>query len=264
MKETENRKQLADFLRARRSQLAPADIGLLSTGRRRTPGLRREEVSQMSGVSLTWYTWLEQGRDINVSRQVLNAIARTLLLDPAEAEHMAALAGIGVDATRTPDAVAQAPESLQRLLRAITPNPAYAITPHWDVVAWNEAYAALFTDITTIAPERRNLLWMVFTNMSVRHLLVDWEIEARRLMAQFRAEAGHLIAHEPYQGLLLRLNEASTEFRQWWPHHDVAHFASRRREFDHPVAGRLAFDHHKLTLADHPGLRIVVYTPTGS
>lgn len=262
MKATENREELADFLRSRRGQLKPADVGLPRTGRRRTPGLRREEVSHLSGVSVTWYTWLEQGRDINVSRQVLTALARALLLDAAETAHLAALAGHGTDMSETHSEVEQTPRSLQRLLQAIMPNPAYVISSLWDVLAWNDAYAALFTDITEIPRERRNLLWMVFTNRSVRELLVDWELEARRLMAQFRVEAGHLVVHDPYRDLIERLNNSSTEFRTWWAMHDVAYFASRRREFNHPVAGHLTFDHHKLSLADHPHLRIIVYTPT--
>lgn len=258
----ENREELANFLRTRRSQLNPTDVGVRSAGRRRTPGLRREEVSYLSGVSVTWYTWLEQGRDINVSKQVLAAIARTLRLDRAETAHLAALAGHGPHVAEMQSQVERPPESLKHLLQAITPNPAYTISPLWDVVAWNAGYAALFHDISTLPVEDRNLLWMVFTVPSVRELLVDWEVEAQRLMAQFRAEAGPLLAEDSYKNLVERLHEASPEFSAWWPRHDVAQFSSRRREFNHPLVGRLVLDHHKLVLADHPELRIIVYTPT--
>jgi transcriptional regulator with XRE-family HTH domain len=258
----QSRRELVDFLRSRRAQLTPADVGIPAAGRRRTPGLRREEVSQLSGVSLTWYTWLEQGRDINVSHQVLAAIARTLRLDRAETAHLAALAGHGASATAVQAQWEEPPESLERLLQAITPNPAYAISPRWDIVTWNRAYAALFLDIATLPASERNLLWLVFTNPSVRSLVVNWKREARRLLAQFRAEAGHLLADEAYKELVDRLMAASPEFREWWSLHDVAYFASSQREFDHPIIGRLVLDHHKLSLADYPELRIIVYTPT--
>jgi transcriptional regulator with XRE-family HTH domain len=262
VKAQENRKELADFLRTRRSQVGPAEVGLPSAGRRRTPGLRREEVSHLSGVSLTWYTWLEQGRDINVSKQVLSAIARTLRLNRAETAHLAALAGHGPNIQEMQSEVEQAPESLNRLLQAMTPNPAYTISPMWNVVAWNAAYEALFVDIGTLPPEEHNLLWMVFTVPSVRELVVDWEAEAQRLLAQFRAEAGPLLGDDSYKSLVDRLLDASPEFRTWWSRHDVAQFSSRRREFSHPLVGRFVLDHHKLVLADHPELRIIVYTPT--
>lgn len=256
----EARRELARFLRSRRAELAPADVGMPTGARRRTPGLRREEVSQLSGVSLTWYTWLEQGRDINVSRQVLTAIGRTLRLDGAETAHLFALAGHPAEPPAPP--TDSAPEALQRLLDAIAPNPAYALSATWDVVAWNAAYAALYPDISTVADDERNLLWLVFTKPAVRALAADWETEARRLVAQFRAEAGHRLDEPGYANLVARLADASPEFRRWWSDLDVAHFASRSRRFHHPSAGALELEHHKLTLADHPDVRVVVYTPT--
>lgn len=263
MGDTDSRQELAHFLRTRRAQLSPTDVGIRSVGRRRTPGLRREEVSHLSGVSVTWYTWLEQGRDINVSKDVLAAIARTLRLDRAETAHLAVLAGQGSHAADMQNRVERPPESLRTLLQAITPNPAYTISSLWDIVAWNAAYEALFADISSVSDADRNLLWMVFTVPSVRELLADWEVEAQRLMAQFRAESGPLLAEHSFRALVDRLQDESPEFRTWWSRHDVATFSSRRREFNHPVVGRLILDHHKLVLAEHPDLRIIVYTPTG-
>lgn len=255
--------ELAAFLKSRRAQLRPEDVGLSSGPRRRTPGLRREEVSQLSGVSLTWYTWLEQGRKINVSDQVVAAIGRALHLDAAEMAHLAALAGQGLPVEHASQLRDAAPAGLQRLLGAIDPNPAFALSWIWDVVAWNAGYAALFPDIAEVADGERNLLWMVFTKAAVRELAADWQAEGRRLIAQFRAEAGPRLEDEAYAGLVARLREASPEFRNWWARRDVAAFASREREFRHPVVGRLVLEHHKLALADDPRFHVVVYTPVG-
>lgn len=260
---SDQRRQLADFLRSRRAMLQPQDVGIASTGRRRTPGLRREEVSQLSGVSLTWYTWLEQAREINVSRQVLAAIARVLQLSRAETEHLYTLGGLGVDPNGPATTATIPPASLTKLLDALEPNPAYALSQRWDIVAWNHAYAELFLDISALPPNERNLLWLVFTSDNVRALLADdWTTEARRLLAQFRAELGHQLDEPDYAALVAAIQDASTEFREWWSLHDVAYFESRQRHLHHPIAGRLSFDHHKLLLADHPDLRLIVYTAT--
>ena len=263
MTSSDRREELADFLRSRRAALQPQDVNILTTGRRRTPGLRREEVAHLSGVSLTWYTWLEQARDINVSQQVLSALARTLQLSGAETTHLFTLAGHGGP---TPDPTADPtdapPASLAKLLDALAPCPAYALSERWDIVAWNHAYARLFVDISELPPHQRNLLWLVFTSQRVAELLGDdWPSEARRLLAQFRAEVGHRLNEPRYAELVDQIRAASTQFDDWWPRHDVAYFESRQRHFDHPTEGRLTFDHHKLLPADHPDLRIIVYTP---
>jgi len=255
------REALAEFLRSRRAQLSPEDVGLASVGRRRTPGLRREEISQLSGVSVTWYTWLEQGREIKASSQVVRAIGRALRLDDAEMAHLTALAGHAPPVDHPTKLRDGAPAAVQHLLDAIHPNPAFALSWLWDVVAWNDAYVALFPDIAEVAEEERNLLWLVFTRATVRELASDWEAEGRRLIAQFRAEAGPRQEDEACAALVTRLSEASAEFRGWWARHDVAHFASRERDFRHPVVGRLVLEHHKLALADDPRLHVVVYTP---
>lgn len=257
---TARRAELADFLRSRRDQLTPERAGLPAGGQRRTPGLRREEVAELSGVSLTWYTWLEQARDINVSEQVLTALARALQLDEAETDHLFTLGGVAPIGTTEP--VASPPATLTRLLRAVEPNPAYAISPRWDIVAWNASYEALYLGVSQLPDEDRNLLWLVFTSPAVRELLGDdWAGEARRLLSQFRAEVVHRSDEPAFRDLVERLREASGPFRDWWSRHDVAYFESRQRIFEHPRDGTLRFDHHKLIPADHPELRIIVYTP---
>ena len=263
MKSSDRREELADFLRSRRAALQPEDVDIYATGRRRTPGLRREEVAHLSGVSLTWYTWLEQARDINVSKQVLGALARTLQLSGAETAHLFTLAGHG-GPEHDPELgpTGAAPASLMKLLHALSPCPAYALSERWDIVAWNDAYVGLFVDISELPPHERNLLWLVFTSPRVAQLLGDdWPGEARRLLAQFRAEVGHRLNEPRYAELVDQIRAASNDFDDWWSRHDVAYFESRQRHFDHPTEGKLTFDHHKLLPADTPDLRIIVYTP---
>ncbi len=251
------RTELADFLRSRREQVAPASVGITTLGRRRTPGLRREEVSLLSGVSLTWYTWLEQGRDIHPSPQVIEALARTLHLTGAEGLYLRELAGHPSPAGT---AVAELPDHGQRVLDAFGSAPAYVIARDWSIVGWNAAYARFYAGVADVAPSERNLLWLLWMDPTVRRLLDDWETDSRRFLATFRAEIGaHL--HEPVvKALVDRLRAASEEFAEAWSDHDVDRFSSRARHFHHPDVGRLTLEHHQLTLSDCPDLHVIVYT----
>ncbi|WP_432492544.1 helix-turn-helix transcriptional regulator [Kineococcus auxinigenes] len=255
------RRELGALLRSRRDQLTPAEVGLPAGGRRRSTGLRREEVATLSGVSVTWYTWLEQGRDTHPSRQVLDALARTLRL--SEAEHAYALSLAGHPAPRAPSVTATrtAPANVQRLLDAQVGLPAFAITSDWQIVGWNDAYAQLYPGIAEVADEDRNLLWLVFTDPFVRQLLPRWEEDSRRFLAEFRAEAGPLLGEPAVAALVQRLRAASAHFEAGWTDHDVRGFTSRERLFHHPHAGDLRLEHHQLTPADHPDLQVVIYTP---
>ena len=187
---TDHRAALAEFLRARREAVSPAQVGLPAGRARRTPGLRREEVAMLAGVSVTWYTWLEQGRRINASADVLRAIGRALRLDEAGTEHLLALAqpsvGAPADATAAfgPDDV---PSALRRLIDAFEPAPAYVLGPRWEFAAWNAAEARLYPPITTLQPPERNLLWVLFADPATRALIVDWDIHAKQSLAEFRA-----------------------------------------------------------------------------
>jgi transcriptional regulator with XRE-family HTH domain len=180
------RSELAAFLRRRREQLSPTAAGLTSQGPRRTPGLRREEVAMLAGVGLTWYTWLEQARDINVSRQVINSLARTLRLTASEHEYVLRLAGY--EGPRRDGA--SWPVHGQRVLDAFGSSPAYAVAWDWTILAWNDAYAALYPTISQAPPSERNLLWLVWTDPGVRDLLPDWETDSRRFVAMYRADIG--------------------------------------------------------------------------
>ncbi|MGY1769778.1 helix-turn-helix transcriptional regulator [Blastococcus sp. SYSU D00813] len=252
------RRELGAFLRSRRQQVDPATAGMPVVGARRRPGLRREEVALLSGVSHTWYTWLEQGRDINPSRQVVDALARTLRLSAAEHEYVLRLTGHGAPApSSAPDGL---PAHLQRLLDALAPSPAYAITASWAIVGWNAAYARFYPGVATAAPADRNLLWLVFTDPVVRALLGDWETDSRRFLTQFRAEAGARLSDPEVVALVARLEAASEHFRAGWASRDVDRFSAGERRFEHPAVGTLLLEHHQLTPADAPGVQLVVYT----
>jgi transcriptional regulator with XRE-family HTH domain len=258
---TAERDELAAFLRARRTQLDRAAYGLPDAGRRRTQGLRREEVAVLSGVSVTWYTWLEQARDVHPSRSVLDALAHALHLTHAEHDYLLSLAGF-TPGPADVSAVERAPEHIQHLLDALVGSPAFAVTSDWTISGWNTAYASLYPPVTTLPPADRNLLWVIFTDPFVRQLLPDWEVTSRRFLAEFRAEAGPRLDQPACRRLVARLLEHSDDFRQAWSRHDIEGFTSRRRSFSTAV-GELEFEHHRLAAADQRDLYVVIYTPTG-
>jgi transcriptional regulator with XRE-family HTH domain len=254
-----DRDDLGAFLRARRDALTPADVGLPAGRGRRTPGLRREEISMLAGVSVTWYTWLEQGRQINASVDVLEALARALRLDEAGRRHLLALA------TPTPTApvesVEHAPDALVRLIESMEPAPAYVLGPRWEFLAWNRAQSRLYPTIDRLDDADRNLLWVIFAEQNARRLLADWPQQARRIMAEFRAGTALLRTDPGVTRLVERLHRDSVEFAQWWPQADVAQFQTRLRHYDHPRAGSLVFEYQQLTPSEWPQLRVVCQLP---
>lgn len=261
---TERRGELAGFLRQRRSELVRADHDLPPIGRNRMIGLRREEVAFLSGVSVTWYTWLEQGREINPSRQVLDAIARTMRLNVVEHDYVLRLAGYTSAPEPTREApIPEAPEHVRRLLDLLAEAPAFAIDIGWNVVAWNAAYAALFPRITAVADRERNLLRLIFTDPTVRDLLPDWEQASRHFLAEYRAEAGAFLGSEPHASLVADLLATSPEFQAVWDERRIERFATRERWF-HTQAGPIRYHEHRLLPADVPGLHLVVYLPEPS
>jgi hypothetical protein len=254
------RADLAAFLRARRAAVAPGDVGLAPGLRRRTPGLRREEVALLAGVSVSWYTWLEQGRPINASVDVLDALARALRLDPVERGHLLELAG---HPARQPIELGRAtcPRGVLELLRVLEPAPAYALGPTWDLLAWNDSFTKLFPEIETLAAEDLNLVWLLFGNATARELNGEWDGEARRTLSQYRAEVAPLRDDPAVAALVERLQASSAEFRDWWPRYDVAGCETHRRVFDHPRAGRLVFETEQLVPVASPDVRVIVHLP---
>src|SRR5690349_22910145 len=181
------RGELADFLRRRRASLKPQDVGLPNGGRRRTPGLRREEVAQIAGVGTTWYTWLEQGRDVRASMDVLESISRALRLTPAERDHLILL-GRGEQAPPMTPTAEQVSPTVKRLIKNLGPNPAYVLGRRWDIICWNRAYTAVFGDPGEVPKPFRNHVWLTFTDPARRELMPDWEKAARLQVARFRAD----------------------------------------------------------------------------
>lgn len=255
------RRELGGFLRIRRESVDRAQHGLPPIRGRQT-GLRREEVAYLSSISVTWYTWLEQGRDINPSRQVLEAIGSALALSPTDQAYLLSLAGFSSGGThQNLPAPGEPPEHIQRLLNAFGSSPAFAIDPDWGIVAWNPAYAALYPRVQSVPADERNLLWLVFTDPSIKELMPDWDVESRRFVSEYRMQNGARLHEAPVTRLLDRLRTASPEFEGTWDDHRIEGFQTRVRRFRHAVTGEMDLEYHRLSPADFPDLNIVVYTP---
>lgn len=253
------RRELAAFLRARREHIAPEQVGLRPSRRRRTPGLRREEVAQLAGVGVTWYTWIEQGRGVNASSQVLDAIARTLLLDPQERSHLFTLAG--ATDTTVEAASSALPPTSRLLLDRLEPYPGVIVNGRYDILAWNRVWASCFPAVEEVPVEDRNQLWLMFTNPGWKRALAEWDDVAPRMVAQFRVSMAEHLAEPTWKSLVARLQVASPEFREVWSRHDVQEPESRSKTFRHPTAGALRLDHTYLWLGPRQGTRLVTYTP---
>ncbi|NLA36049.1 MAG: helix-turn-helix domain-containing protein [Actinobacteria bacterium] len=252
--------ELGAFLRRRRESTKPAEVGLVDAGRRRTPGLRREEVAMLAGVSVSWYTWLEQGRPIKASIDVLDALARVFALDETERDHLIALAGHRLHHTGSPTGV-DVPEWAERLLDSLDPIPAYLLGPTWEYLGWNRAQAELFPAMTALPDEERNLVWVMFAVAEVRSLIADWELEAHSMLTQFRADITPWRDDPAVVDLVDRLRRVSAEFDRWWEGHDVSGFQTRLRRFNHPTRGPLLFEYQQLIPAGRTDLRVVMQLP---
>jgi transcription regulator MmyB-like protein/helix-turn-helix protein len=262
---TEHRRaELAAFLRTRRERVAPEQAGLPPGTRRRTPGLRREEVAQLSGVGVTWYTWLEQGRPINASPQVLGAVARTLLLDQAEREHLFRLADLP-DAADAAGAGTTACErvlpEVQEILDTLSPMPACVLNERFDLLAWNAPYAALWPGMAAAAHGERNVLWQLFTVPDCCHPYVNRAEQVARLVAQLRGAYGRHVGEPAWTGFVRRLTAVSPQFAKLWDEHDVAAQTSYLKIFRHAAYPQLALTTTSLAVQAVPGTRMVVYRP---
>ena len=254
----ERRSELTDFLRTRRAQVTPEDAGLPANGRRRTPGLRREEVAQLAGVGLSWYTWLEQGRDIKPSAQVLDALARVLRLDTAERAHLFHLARVELPLPAG-DYTREAPPELAAVVASLMPNPAYLIGPRADVLAWNPAATAMLGEPTRAPDGRQNLLWWLFTSDGLDR--EQRRETARNALARFRAEHARRIGEPDFATLVEALEAASAEFRAWWPRHEVLAEQLGTKTIEHPRVGRLVLHHLQSAPTSHPDLRLTQFAP---
>ncbi|MEU9952629.1 helix-turn-helix transcriptional regulator [Streptomyces sp. NPDC047939] len=253
------RHELADFLRSRRERITPEQVGLVRGGRRRTPGLRREEVAQLSAVGVTWYTWLEQARDIQVSPQVLDALARALLLDRSERTHLFSLAG-AVDPAPDTECPSITP-ALRILLRQLEPIPACVQNSRYDILAHNRTYGRMLCDMDAVPVADRNVMLLAFTNEEWRTSVMDVAAVTRLMTAKFRASmAGHL-AEPSWKALLKRLETESPEFREAWARHEVLGPGARSKIFRNAHVGLLRLETTDLWLGPSSGPRLVTYAP---
>jgi transcriptional regulator with XRE-family HTH domain len=257
---TARRTELAAFLRSRRERVSPEDVGLPVGTRRRTAGLRREELAQLAGVGVTWYTWLEQGRTINASVQVLDAIARTLRLDATERGHLFRLANVPGTAGPADCVECPLPPEVQRILDSI-PYPATVLTERFDLLAWNRLYASLFPRLTQAPPGERNTLLSCLTGPSCCSPVPEQDMYSATLVAQLRVAYGRHLGDPAWTHFIRRLEAVSPRFAATWAAHDVAQVASHTKRFRHPALGLITTKSTSFAVTAVPGARMVVYTP---
>jgi transcriptional regulator with XRE-family HTH domain len=253
------RAELGKFLKARRARLSPGDFDMPAGSRRRTPGLRREEVALLAGVGVTWYTWLEQGREINASTQVLDAVAGTLRLDRAEREHLYRLA----EATplRTECMRVTVPDTIREIVYSLEPLPASLINSRFDVLLSNNASEELFWEWHTMPCIHKNTLWCCVTEPSAPSKFLEYDKQVRYMVARLRSAYGRHVGDPDWEEDIRRLACMSREFADLWARHDVADPEPRTLTYLHPQAGVLRLAATELDVPDLPEARIVVYTP---
>jgi transcriptional regulator with XRE-family HTH domain len=246
-------------LKARRAQLSPGDFGLPRGSRRRTPGLRREEVALLAGVGVTWYTWLEQGRQINASTQVLDAVARTLRLDRVEREHLYRLA----EATplRSEGGLMTVPDAILEIVHSLEPLPAILMNSRFDILLSNDAHEELFWEWHSMPCVHKNTLWCCITEPSARSKFPEYDKQVRYMVARLRSAYSRYLGDQDWEEDIRRLASLSREFAELWARHEVADPEPRRLTYLHPDAGVLSLAVSELNVPDMPDARIMVYTP---
>lgn len=259
--EREKTGQLAEFLRIRRASLTPEQVDLPPGERRRTPGLRRAEVAALAGISVDWYTWLEQGRDIQVSIQVLDNLSRALRLNDFERKHLFLLA-VG----HLPPNQYAPQNNVSRLLQDFLDrqgeSPAFVVNSRWDIVAWNQAAVLVYGDYESMSARERNSIWRLFTTDYARQMLGDsWEANAKLRLAQLRANYANKVGDPWWEEFIEDLNQQSKEFREWWPLHHVINVPEGEKLLHHPVAGTLRLGHLSLQAIDSVDLQVTVNIP---
>ncbi len=255
----DRRAEFSDCLKSRRALLQPEQAGLPATpGRRRTPGLRREEVAQLAGVSVDYYVRLEQGRNVQPSPAVIDALARALQLDEDERRHLTAL--VSQDQTPARRGAERARPGVLRLLQMLGPTPAFVLGRRMDVLAWNPMAAILLGDFERFPVSRRNMLWLLFMDAHSRALYMDWTKVARESIAHLRASSARHPGDAGIAALVTELSAKSVEFRQWWSQHDVREKGHGRKNLNHPEVGPLCLDYEALRLHDGDDQVLVTYT----
>ncbi len=259
MSRSTQRAQLSKFLKNCRARVSPSEAGLPEPDRRRTAGLRREDVAALAGVSVTWYTWLEQGRDVHVSANVLERISSTLRLSDDERDYLFTLAQ-----NRPPplasSKIDEAGPAIRRMIDALSV-PALVISMRWDAVAWNKAYAKAIRDFSALAPDQRNLARMLFTSPEYRVDENEYDAMVHRVVAKVRVDYSQAGGDPAFEALIEELNEISPSFRRAWRDTDVTGRSYGINIVRHPTLGKIAFEHTSYVPEGHPTLRLVVYIP---
>lgn len=263
MNTTNRQKELGEFLKTRRNKIKPEQLGLPAGTRRRTPGLRREEVAQLAGIGLTWYTWLEQGRAINVSYEVLDSLSRVYLLSDEEREHLYGLANKTLLSAGKSE-YQPINHTLVRILKQFDVSlcPAYIMDYHWNVVAWNDLAATVFGDFGQLSAGERNIVHMMFCNQCYRELFVDWEFHAKGIIARFHASMAKYIDDPWFTGFVQGLKNKSDTFSTWWSLYEVNGMSDVIKELNHPWMGKLTFEFVCFDVSDNPSLKLLVHNPT--
>ncbi|MEJ0028622.1 MAG: helix-turn-helix transcriptional regulator [Rhizomicrobium sp.] len=253
------RTQLAEFLRNCRARLSPGAVGLPAVGRRRTPGLRREDVAALAGLSATWYTWLEQGRDVRASDRVLENLSRSLRLSPEERDYLFLLAQHRPAPIRLA-ADQLVPDTVKRTLDALNV-PAQVITPRWDVLYWNAMYARCIRDYALLPPERRNLMRILITGPEYQEDPEEYEVLARRIIAKLKVDYSQADGDPAFDALIEEMSEASPVFRELWHSAEVRGRSEGVHLLKHPQLGGITFEHTSYVVEGEPSLRVVIFAP---
>jgi transcriptional regulator with XRE-family HTH domain len=256
----QRRKELSAFLKQRRDRISPEAVGLPKGTRRRTPGLRREEVAQLAGVGATWYTWLEQGRDIRVSAQVLDSIARVLQLSHVERAYLFELVR-----DEPPPHQAEFTTQVSSTLQLVLDNqhfcPAFVLGWRWDILAWNQLACRILIDLEKLPVSERNIIWLMYINDEFRARQTNWHVACQETLAHFRASCASHIGNPELTDLIEQLKGKSPEFKKHWHHLDVAEKRHSFKEFNHPILGQLRFEMMMLQLNEPPSAKLVLFVP---
>ncbi len=260
----DRRREIADFLKIRRMRRQPEELGLPRGRRRRTPGLRREEVAAAAGVSAEWYTWLEQAREVHPSVDVLRRIGTALRLEPHEMRHLLTLAGHAIASSGgdAPRAVSVSLR-LQRLIDQLEYGPAWVFGERWDILAWNRAASVIHGDLAGLQGIERNALYQLFLGDRMRSMLENWDHHGRQCVAKLRTQYASRIDDPWFNELVTVLRTRSEQFERWWNENDIKTSQEGVKHYEHPEAGRLVFDFTVLEVLDErmASLRLITYVP---
>lgn len=260
----ERRREIANFLKTRRMRRQPEELGLPRGRRRRTPGLRREEVAAAAGMSAEWYTRLEQAREVRPSVDVLRRIGAALRLEPGEFRHLLTLASYGLqDSGDESPRAASVSLRLQRLMDQLEYGPAWVFGERWDILGWNRAASVIYGDLATLQGIERNALYQLFLGRRMRAMLQDWEVHARDCVAKIRVIYASKMEDPWFNELIQLLRARSVEFELWWHDHDIKLSQEGVKHYEHPEVGRLVFDYTALDVLDERlnSLKLVTYVP---